>query len=90
MYLTQKELDSNAANGVKGRNTSITRRRNFDYSNLVEANDRPGNVISPGVEMGRPQDQESNNAQEQTEEANAPAEGTNTEGGQPAPPNGTP
>lgn len=89
MYLTQKELDSNAANGVKGINTSITRRRNFDYSNLVEANDRPGNVISPGVEMGRPQDQESNNAQEQTEEANEPAEGTNTEGGQSAPANGT-
>ena len=80
MYLTQKELDSNAANGTKGRDTSITRRRNFDYSNLVEATDRPENIISPGVEMGRPKDQESNNAEKQTEKANQQADGTDKEG----------
>tara|TARA_A100001515_G_scaffold144281_1_gene147869 strand:- start:408 stop:3995 length:3588 start_codon:yes stop_codon:yes gene_type:complete len=89
MYLTQKEMDAAARqNGTRG-DTPITNRAVFGYEDFISKSHRQVNNVDV-PEPARPDDaQGGENPQEQTNQANEPAEGTNTEGGQPAPPNGT-
>ena len=75
-------------NGTRG-DTPITNRAVYGYEDFISKSHRQVNNVDV-PEPARPDDaQGGENPQEQTNQANEPAGGTSTEGGQPAPANGT-